>query len=353
MADSSLGRLASIALGVVIASVLTAEAGRGCTTFCLRDQGRIVVGSNMDWMVSEAYLLVNKRGVARSAMVDERPAHWTSRYGSVSFNQYGRDLPLGGMNEAGLVIENLWLVGTRYPDADARPALNVLSWIQYQLDMSATVAEVIDSNGHLRIASAVPLHFFVADRGGRVATIEFLGGRTVHHTADTLPVAALTNTTYRELLRAFERHQGRNDTSSIGRFTIAARRVADYSASDSEPVDYAFETLRQTRQSNTQWSEVYEIDRLKLHYQTRSDPRTRTLDLSGLDFSCSSPVLGIDIHADVEGDTRPYLTPFSAQQNLALIRSAYEKTPFLADRSDVDHQQVARHAEEARCVVPR
>ena len=35
------------------------------------------------------------------------PASWVSKYGSVTFNQYGRELPTGGMNEAGLVVETI------------------------------------------------------------------------------------------------------------------------------------------------------------------------------------------------------------------------------------------------------
>jgi penicillin V acylase-like amidase (Ntn superfamily) len=31
----------------------------------------------------------------------------------VTFNQYGRNFPSGGMNEAGLVIELMWLEGSR------------------------------------------------------------------------------------------------------------------------------------------------------------------------------------------------------------------------------------------------
>lgn len=29
---------------------------------------------------------------------------WTSRYASVTFNQWGREFPMDGMNEAGLVV---------------------------------------------------------------------------------------------------------------------------------------------------------------------------------------------------------------------------------------------------------
>lgn len=47
--------------------------------------------------------------------------------------QYGRNFPTGGMNEAGLVIELMWLDGSRYPVPDARPAVDNLQWIQYNL----------------------------------------------------------------------------------------------------------------------------------------------------------------------------------------------------------------------------
>ena len=109
-----------------------AVPGSACTTFCLRDGGRIVFGKNYDWSVGDGLLVVNKRGVARKADAesDPRPASWTSKYGSVTFNQYGRDFPSGGMNEKGLAIELMWLEGSRYPAADARPGVDNLQWIQ-------------------------------------------------------------------------------------------------------------------------------------------------------------------------------------------------------------------------------
>ena len=45
-------------------------------------------------VVLVALLLVNKRGVERNAMIDTLPATWISRFGNVSFNQYGRDFPI-------------------------------------------------------------------------------------------------------------------------------------------------------------------------------------------------------------------------------------------------------------------
>lgn len=160
-------------------TLVAAVPAPACTTFCLRDDGRIVFGKNYDWAVDDGLLIVNKRGVARTADVvgDPRPASWVSRYGSVTFNQYGRDFPMGGMNEKGLTIELMWLDGTRYPQADARPSVDVLQWIQYQLDNHATVAEVLKADKSVRIVGSAPLHYLVADRQGQVATVEFLDGR--------------------------------------------------------------------------------------------------------------------------------------------------------------------------------
>ncbi len=44
--------------------------------------------------------------------------HWTAVYGSISFNQYGKEFPTGGMNEKGLVVELMWLDETKFPAQD-------------------------------------------------------------------------------------------------------------------------------------------------------------------------------------------------------------------------------------------
>ena len=35
----------------------------------------------------------------------EKPIEWISKYGSISFNQFGAEFPYGGINEEGLVVE--------------------------------------------------------------------------------------------------------------------------------------------------------------------------------------------------------------------------------------------------------
>jgi choloylglycine hydrolase len=129
----------------------------------------VVFGRNYDWDVDDGLIMVNKRGVAKVAAQGgqngaDTPARWESEYGSVTFNQYGREFPTGGMNEKGLVVELMWLDETKYPPPDSRPSVSVLEWIQYQLDRRATVEEVLAHADEIRIAGRVPLHYLVADR---------------------------------------------------------------------------------------------------------------------------------------------------------------------------------------------
>ncbi|MBC6948247.1 linear amide C-N hydrolase, partial [candidate division KSB1 bacterium] len=120
-------------LALVLLVQTTAQA---CTTFCLFHGKDLIFGRNYDFPIGYGHVIINKRGVMRTATANEGEvaAQWTSKYGSLTFNQFGRDLPTGGMNETGLIVELSQLDATRYPSADARPVLGSLEWIQYQLD---------------------------------------------------------------------------------------------------------------------------------------------------------------------------------------------------------------------------
>lgn len=339
------------ALGISLALTGPVSA---CTTFCLRDGGRILFGKNYDWNVGDGLLVVNQRGLARTADIpDDKPARWVSRYGSVTFNQYGRDFPSGGMNEAGLVIELMWMEGSRYPAPDQRPAVDVLQWIQYNLDSHATVAEVLAADPKIRVNGDVPLHYLVADRKGQVATVEFLDGRLVAHTGESLPVAALANSTYKESERfrqAQESGAAPQGNNSLVRFARAAERVEAFDGRKGDAVAYAFETLDQVAQgSYTQWSIVYEIDRARIHFRTRSHRPVRTLSLKGLDFACGKPTRVLSLDAQVQGDVARHLVPYTRQINHDLVRASASKTPFLASTPAAELERWAAYPDAAVC----
>jgi choloylglycine hydrolase len=102
-----------------------------CTTFFLNDNGHYYFGRNYDWVTGNGMVMTNARNVNKTSAVKGTDFNWTSQYGNITFNQYGKEFPTGGMNEKGLVVELMWLDETKYPSADKRPAFDVLQWIQY------------------------------------------------------------------------------------------------------------------------------------------------------------------------------------------------------------------------------
>jgi len=350
---------------------LNASDASACTTICIRSNDRIVFGQNYDWYVADGAMLVNKRGVKRTAWAPkDRALEWTSVHGSVTFNQYGRDQPTGGINEAGLVVAIMWMDGSSYPPVDARPAVGGgTGWVQYQLDTARSVADVIASDSRVRIPlRGVPLHYLIADRDGRVATIEFREGKMVVRVDSALTIPALANEFYDESIAEFKRLEATGDLAPdrIGtrsRFVRAAARALAYRP-NADPVGYVFDALHEVAQGKealspappahiTQWSIVYDIDRARVHFRTRRHPAIKTLALESLDFSCATPVLGADVHQPEGGDVRQRLRAYTRADNADLIRSTWAQTGFLKHSSREEADLVGALPYQSICVPDR
>jgi penicillin V acylase-like amidase (Ntn superfamily) len=313
--------------------------GKACTTFCLQDGERVVFGRNFDFQVGYGHVLINKRNMRKSAMIrpPEKAFEWTSLYGSVSFNQNGREFPYGGINERGLVIEQMALNSSVYPEIDDRFGLTELQWIQYQLDNSANVEEVIASEAILRVStqSVAGLHFLVADRAGNVATIEFIEGKMVVHTAQSLPVMALANDTYEDSMAHLKNFSGFGGTKEIpvsaaplDRFVNVAASLNDYSGEDI--ITYSFNILERVSQGrDTHWSTVYDLTNSEIYYRSLQNPEIRKLSLSTIDFDCDSPVLFVDIDEEPVAGKLPF-NSFSPLENEDLINRVWSEVEFLA-----------------------
>jgi len=327
-----------IVVAVLISSILVGDS-LACTTFCLKNNGEVLFGKNYDWMIGDGLLFVNKRGVAKTAMGDmpgtPNTARWVSKFGSVTFNQYGRENPSGGMNEAGLVIELMWLDDTQWPKTDSRPVVGTLEWIQYQLDSSGSVDDVIENASKVRISSGVKIHYLINDKAGNSATIEFLNGELVAHKGEKLPVSALTNDTYDKSLKYSESAvaDSSKTASSLDRFTRAARASKQFAAkpkTEQEAVSYAFDTLSDVAQKGyTQWSIVYDQKRGKIHFRSQKSPSIKAIDTTAFDYSCGSAVKLFDVNAEKSGDVTALFTDYSKAANRDLIERSFSGTPFL------------------------
>jgi penicillin V acylase-like amidase (Ntn superfamily) len=317
------------------------KPGGASTAFVMRGGGTMLLAKNFDWPVGDGYAFVNKRGVIKEAFggAQANSLRWTSKYGSVTFNQFGREFPLGGMNEAGLVIEEL-NGPAQYPSADSRPTLNELQWIQYQLDNHRSVKEVLKSDRTLRVSRLLfNLHYLVADRKGNAAVVEFIDGKMKSFTGDDLPAAVLSNNSYEESLRYLRSYQGfggerivSNGPESSERFVRAATALREYNWLGQTPlIDQAFVVLRSVEQSDTQWSIAYSIRSSRIFFKTRAHRRYKIINLDALDFSCASPVLMVAVNTEAGGNLSRSLTGYDPSKNQQLLESVFRQLQSLGE----------------------
>ena len=150
-----------------------------CSAFFCDGQTKYFA-KNFDWGSGQGYIIKNIRGQKKFAygLRGSNQANWTSKYGSITFNQIGKEFPYGGITEKGLVVEQLWMSESVYPENNNQ-TISELEWIQYQLDNYSTIDEVISNINNLTIKPIATIHYFIADRNGNSAVIDFVEGKTV------------------------------------------------------------------------------------------------------------------------------------------------------------------------------
>ncbi len=308
-----------------------------CSSFSLLRDGTLVVGRNLDANShTPGLLVVNKRGVEKtgrsfqwlvSGQCDAPPISWISKYGSLTFNTMGVEFPESGVNEAGLCIEEMSLLETEYPSDSGTPTLFMQQWIQYLLDTCATVDDVV------RTAQAIALdgwswHFYAVDKSGSSAVIEFLAGEPVIRTGETLPQPLLCNSIYDEELEQLGSYRGFGgnrvidlDDPGENRFAQGAYMLADF-AIENDPITYGFMILDTMSRGTTKWAKIVDLGNLRVTLRTDTNPQLRHIDLDTFDYSCETPRLILDIHADLRGDLRPSFTEYTAEAHRTQVEES-------------------------------
>ena len=327
-----------LAIGLLTLVTLASQA-QACTVMCLKFEGRHIVARNHDWYFGDGLIFVNKRGIEKVAISFDNPMRWTSKYGSVSFTQYGRELPMCGMNEAGVTVDLLWLGAAKYPKSDERPSCCTIQWVQHQLDTASSVADVVASLKKVRIAPIVPsaerVHFFITDKKGNSAVVEFLDGKAQAFAGNDLEVSVLENQTYASSTRLLKSCQGFGgarplaDIAKRSRFVGAARQTLGFGDSSQTPIEFGFESLRTVAQDRfTKWSIVYDSQKNRIHFQTLASGKRKTVDLARLNFAPDSPVLMLDVNSDFEGLATAHFEKYSREKNVEMLRTNVSKTSF-------------------------
>jgi choloylglycine hydrolase len=298
----------------------------GCSAVCLNKKGQVILGNNMDWISGDGMVVVNKRNVVkRGFWYKNKPDWtWTSKYGSITFTLEGREFPIRGMNEAGLAIVELMLTETRHPSSDGLPVLSGSQWIQYQLDTSATVQEVIASDKVVRIEptdwEGMAGHFLICDSSGTVAGIEWLDGKLTVYTGTTLPIPVMVNSAYESCIKTGD------DIS--GRFKPMADLYTAYdTALTCDGISYIFSILQSANLYSstfqTRWSMAFDVHARRLYWKTMSNSKLRHVDIKDFDFSCKTDVEVLDIDDGDTGNVHTAFIPYTVEFNRKYVTGIY------------------------------
>jgi len=208
----------SIFLLILVQALIFTENARACTAVSLPNAPDAISGYNCDWHQKHGYLLSNPRSYKKTSLVfgpQEKTLQWKAKYGSITFNQHGREFPSSGINEKGLSANVLWLDSTVHPSTDL-PKLNELQWVQYILDTAQTVDEATERVQEFSVSPLLAkFHYFVCDAQKECAAFEYLSGRLVIHRQKTMPVATLANDEYSTSLKVLFETEGFGGTKPV------------------------------------------------------------------------------------------------------------------------------------------
>jgi penicillin V acylase-like amidase (Ntn superfamily) len=287
---------------ILLAFLLTINAHIviGSSAFFVNSESKIFA-KNYDWKVGHGYIFKNTRGQKKFAYgwSGNNPASWISKYGSVTFNQFAKEFPTGGINEKGLVVEKVFLPNSVYPNYQS-PSISDLEWIQYQLDNFETVKEVINHIEELTIYPLESLQYLLADRTGDAVIIDFLNGKVGIHYRKKNHII-LTTESHKDSENYYLSNSdiyGKKIISNHDRFVHLKSKLEnrmDINESN------AFELLNNISINiepyRTQWSVVYNLDNLILCFSSIRSSEKKKLNLNEMDFSDSVKVEIADIHA--------------------------------------------------------
>ncbi|VAX20430.1 hypothetical protein MNBD_IGNAVI01-3062 [hydrothermal vent metagenome] len=288
------------------------DSYNACTTFVIKDSTHLLFCRNYDYDFGAGFIVINKRNVAKRSLVFQpyEPLKWVSKYGSITFNQVGVDAPMGGMNEKGLVISLMALPESKYPEYKGGAALNQMEWIQYQLDNSASLKEVIANAKKLQtVPVATPAHYFVCDSLGNIGIFEYLNGELIIYQDAEVTIPVCSNMIYEKSVDAIKDYKGFGGEKSIPAkwrsvadiVAIARSKIDEYKKSnDKDPVDYSFQTLAAVGSpERTQWSVVYDIKEMKIHFKSLHNKNIRTLNFYDFDYDCGNEIQILDIQTSI------------------------------------------------------
>jgi penicillin V acylase-like amidase (Ntn superfamily) len=253
------------------------------------------------------------------------------------------------MNDAGLVVEIMWLDSSKYPAPDARPTVSELQVIQWWLDSFSSTAELRAHAADVRVQSAYgKVHYLACDASGSCAAIEFIDGKLVV----TPGAKALANHTYADSRAYADKHKVKlpRGPGSLERFTRASALAG---RPERDLVTQAFGILDNVKQEGSirsQWNIAYEPVKGRVWFRTHDERRIKRVDLHAFEPSCRSDVEVLDVNAPLSGDVRAAFKPYDEATNAKLVHKSLDAIAGQLPPGIVD--KLAHYPSMLQCTVP-
>lgn len=322
---------------LVLLPLLVSAPSGACTAFCYCRDQQALLAKNLDWPVDAGLILVNSPGILKSSFtMGGNAVTWTSRYGSVSFNQFGKEFPLGGMNSEGLVVEELNMPPVPHQPVCGKKSLNEFQLVQYLLDNFATVSEVEEALSAFQLNPLLlSLHYLLMDHEGRVRIMEYDGRAFVFRNPDKDGYPVLSNNPYTESLRYMKNFKGfggkmnvQHRPGSNERFVSTAFMLSK--THTGSPVDRCFEILDTVSQPDTRWSLVYDATKLTIYLEFHACSQRQVIQLEEILSFPADLTHGVEVNKCQEMDPAVFST-IEKEENSDLMETVFTRLEGLMD----------------------
>lgn len=317
-------------LATVIIS-LNIGCALACTGIGLHYKNQYFVGKNHDWINKEAAIVVRPRGTENqdpTYMREDKLLDWAAKYGSITVNlvEQNKIRPgaMVGMNEKGLSVLTLWHDEAKYPTVPTKPIVSTLLFANYLLDNAANVSDAIKliqkvdmepsmlpHDDAVKIGTRfgidpnaikdINIHFFVEDKKGHAAVIEYVNGKLVLSTGKTLPLFVIANDSYSDSIqniKQFKEFGGSkylsNEFDSLFRFTRAAYslKALPLIESKQQAISQAFNVLAHAQNSSpyTQWAAVFDLSDRTMYLRSIDNQQIRVIRLNKFNLAKGQPL---------------------------------------------------------------
>lgn len=295
-----------------------------CTIFSEMKEQSMILAKNYDCFINEGMIFTNRRGVKKRSLVmpPNKIFEWVSKYGSITFSQSGKGMPSCGMNEEGMIVEQATLPETIYASDEEKAEISCLEVTQYLLDTCANVEQAIEAFEAVCISqTSGKIHFFLMDKFGDKAIIEFIGGqKRIIRGNEMIPI--LTNSEYESLCKGKEQFTSEYEENSFHRFNIVKRQVLK---NNLLTVNLAFEILKAAERKDTIWSIVYDLGQSNIYFKV-GNYEIKVINLKTIDFSETAPSYIYDLETI---DEQFAWQPYSRELNKKCIRGFYGNSMIL------------------------